>query len=294
MEAKVGNVIGSHAAAIDVQVEPPLAWITLSRAKRMNALDDVALAGIVEGARGLDARLDVHAVVLGAAGDDFCAGADLRLPSELSQAQLLAEVRRRSRLGAAAIASLTALRAPSVAAVRGRAIGGGFLLAAACDFCIASEEASFCLPEIDLGIPVGWGGVELLVEVLGAKRARELTLTCRSLSAEEACSAGLVLSVVPDAEVDTAAAALARTLATKAAGAVERAKQQFRRALSGESNDDVDLVSMAAVELLVSSGGTPLTRWRAHRSVSKPPATGHPQSPPDPDAQDANGRPPIT
>jgi enoyl-CoA hydratase/carnithine racemase len=96
-------------------------------------------------------------------------------------------------------------------------VGGGLVLAAACDLRIAAEDARFSIPEVDLGIPLAWGGIPRLVREIGPALTKELVLTCRPFDAAEAKAAGFLNRVVRADALDAEVEALARTLAEKAA-----------------------------------------------------------------------------
>jgi enoyl-CoA hydratase/carnithine racemase len=99
------------------------------------------------------------------------------------------------------------------------------VLASACDLRIASESARFSIPEVDLGIPLAWGGIPRLVRELGPARTKELVLTCRPFLAEEARAAGFLNRVVPDDQLDLEVADLASSLAKKASHALFSTKR---------------------------------------------------------------------
>lgn len=118
---------------------------------------------------------------------------------------------------------------PSIAMVRGAARGGGMTLAISCDVIVASDEATFGYPEINLGLAPAIHFVHL-PRIVGRHRAFELLFTGRSFSVREACSLGLVSRVVPDAEVRREALELARAFATKPPNAMRLARAAFMRA----------------------------------------------------------------
>jgi len=96
-------------------------------------------------------------------------------------------------------------------------VGGGVVLAAACDLRVAAEDARFVIPEVDLGIPLAWGGIPRLVREIGPAATRDLVMTCRPFGAAEAQALGFVNRVVPAPELEEAATELARLLASKSA-----------------------------------------------------------------------------
>jgi enoyl-CoA hydratase/carnithine racemase len=105
------------------------------------------------------------------------------------------------------------VEAVTIARIHGHCVGGGVVLAAACDLRVAATGTRFSIPEVDLGIPLAWGGIPRLVRELGPAVTKELVLTCRPFGAEEARALRFVNRVVPAerlaAEVDELAAALA-------------------------------------------------------------------------------------
>lgn len=107
------------------------------------------------------------------------------------------------------------MRAVSIAAIHGWCVGGGMVLAAACDLRVASDHARFSIPEVDLGLPLAWGGVPRLVREIGPARAKELIMTCRAFDAAEAAAIGFVNRVVPAADLVEEVDAPARSLAAK-------------------------------------------------------------------------------
>src|SRR3990170_3297246 len=180
--------------SITVERDAGVATVTLNRPERMNVLNSEALGELDHALRLLSLDEGVRAVVLRSASEKaFTAGADIR------------EMRGLDHAGAKSFAELghrVAMRLerelpPVVMEANGYVMGGGVELACACDFRIASEDAVFSQPEINIGIFPGWGGSQRLARVIGLPRARELILTGRRVSAQEALGLGLVHAVVP-------------------------------------------------------------------------------------------------
>jgi len=138
--------------------------------------------------------------------------------------------------------ALETLPVPAIALVNGFALGGGCELALACDWIMASERAVFGQPEVNLGIPPGFGGTQRLARLLGRARAVELVITGRQVKADEALALGLVNQVVPAAELMSKGLEIARQIAAKAPIAVRACKQAVQRGL------DVDLVNGCLLE----------------------------------------------
>ena len=202
-----------------------VATLTLNRPAVLNALDDATYRALDAALEDLEAREDIRALVVTGAGERaFSAGADLTymraLNGETRQEFILLSYRVTNRLAY--------FPRPSIAALRGYALGGGFELAMACDLRVAGSDAQFGLPEITLGSVPGSGGVQRLPLLVGPTRAKELVLTGRRLPAEEALAWGLVNRVVPPDQVLSVACELARTIAGHNPVAVEHAKMALQ------------------------------------------------------------------
>jgi enoyl-CoA hydratase/carnithine racemase len=123
------------------------------------------------------------------------------------------------------------MSALTIAAIKGPCVGGGVVLAGVCDLRIAADDTVFSIPEVDLGIPLAWGGIPRLVREIGPAMTRELVLTCRPFSPEEAQSLGFVNRVVPRAELESAVDELAEQLAKKAPCVIRTTKRQVNEAI---------------------------------------------------------------
>ena len=205
-----------------VEIENGVALVTLTRPHVMNALNRQLREEIIQLARELDADPAVSVVVFTGEGDKaFCAGADLKERGARSVQELYDERRFfRSRW----INVIAGMAKPTIAAINGYCLGGGLELALQCDLRIAAENARFGLPEVTLGFIPGGGGTQRLAREVGLQRAKELILTGRRFDAGEAASLGLVVRVVPLAELLAAAMELARTIAKNPRQSVLQAK----------------------------------------------------------------------
>lgn len=206
---------------LSIEVDGALGRLTLNRPAKLNALSATALQEIAAAARWFDEQRAVKVVLVSGAGRAFSAGADLggmAGPQDLS-------VREAADLGREMGDALERMRAVSVAAIHGWCVGGGVVLAAACDLRIAADDAMFSIPEVDLGLPLAWGGVPRLVREIGPARAKELIMTCRAFGAAEAAAIGFVNQVVPATELQSRAATLAQELAAKASHALLSTKR---------------------------------------------------------------------
>jgi enoyl-CoA hydratase len=200
-------------------IEGPLAILTVNREEKRNALDlrtveefHGALAEIA------NARCTVF-VVTGAGEKSFVAGADINAIKARKRNDALAGIN--SRL----MSAVENHDAIAIAAVNGYAMGGGCELALACDLRIASENATFGLPEPTLGIIPAAGGTQRLPRVVGLGRAKEMILTAARWDARKALEFGLVSEVVPPQELMSAARAMAGRVISLGPLAVRLAKQ---------------------------------------------------------------------
>lgn len=153
-------------------------------------------------------------IVVSGRGRAFCAGADLAAFAELT-ASNAAQSRRDADAGRLMADALERVDAVTIAKIHGHCVGGGLVLAGACDLRVVAEGATFSIPEVDLGIPLAWGGIPRLVREIGPALTKELVMTCRPFDAAEAREAGFVNRVVPASELDTAVEELAAELADK-------------------------------------------------------------------------------
>jgi enoyl-CoA hydratase len=181
---------------------------------------------------------EARVVVLeSAAAKAFAAGADIRSMAAMGPT----EAKVHGRRGQAAAERIERSPLPAIAAVHGSCLGGGTELVLACDFVIASDDALFGQPEIKLGVMPGWGGTQRLPRRIGTARAREWIMTGRSVPAAEAEREGLVLQVVPRAELAAAADRLAAELARQPATALAAAKYALQRAIDRGSEAGMTL-----------------------------------------------------
>jgi len=205
---------------IRVQADGSLGRLTLSRPERLNAIGLAMMREIRAAAHWFDGKPAVRVVVVSGAGRAFCAGADLK-DSPVAAATpregglSWAERREVGQAGLRMADAVEAMRAVTIAQVQGYAVGGGLVLMAACDLRVVAEDAVFSIPEVDLGIPLAWGGIPRLVREIGPALTKELVMTCRRFTPAEAKAAGLVNRVVPASALAEEVAALAAELAAK-------------------------------------------------------------------------------
>jgi len=214
---------------LNVEIRGAIGELRLDRAKKLNPLSAQALEEIAAAARYFDEQPEVKVVIVSGAGRAFSAGADLasfsRARNEPPGSPPPRSTHESAESGRRMADSLEAMRAVSIARIQGWCIGGGLVLAAACDLRIASEEARFSIPEVDLGIPLAWGGIPRLVREIGPALTKELVLTCRPFDAAEARSAGFLNRVVPAERLEAEVEELAMSLSKKAGHALFSTKR---------------------------------------------------------------------
>jgi enoyl-CoA hydratase len=182
-------------------LEDGIYTVTINRPDKLNALNRKVLGELAMVMDEIYEQPDIRSVLLtGAGGKAFVAGADIAEFEGLSPAQAT----RLSTQGHALFHQIAHCPKPVVAAVNGFALGGGCELAMACHFRIASEQARFGQPEVNLGLIPGYGGTQRLVQLVGTGRALELMMTAEIIPADEALRIGLVNRVVaPELLMDT-------------------------------------------------------------------------------------------
>lgn len=214
------------AQTLTVTVDGPRATITLDRPEKLNPLGPDTLQELIDAAAWLDARPEVTVVVLTGAGRAFSAGADLAAFGAGEAAGGAMGTRAGADLGRRAADALEGLRAITVARIHGHCVGGGVVLASACDLRVAAESTRFSVPEVALGIPLTWGGIPRLVREIGPSATKDLVLTCRPFGAAEAGALGLVNRVVADDELDAEVDRLVAVLCSRSPFTLEATKRR--------------------------------------------------------------------
>ena len=228
-----------------VEVRGAIGRLRLDRPEKLNPLSIETLEEIAEAARYFDAQPGVKVVIVSGAGRAFSAGADLASFQALGDRTTheVAEIGRRMA------DALEAMRPPSIAQIHGWCIGGGLVLAAGCDLRVASVDARFSIPEVDLGIPLAWGGIPRMVREIGPAMTKELVLTCRPFGAEEARAIGFLNRVVTADALEEEVEGLAELLAKKSAHALFSTKRHVNaisEQMVGSSRSWADADGMVA------------------------------------------------
>jgi len=201
------------------EVDGAIGHLMLNRPERLNAINDTVMAEMIDALGWLDAHPGMRVLVLRGAGRAFSAGADLK---DLPGGPTLPESgnswifrRRFGQAGRRLLDAIQNMQAVTIAQVQGAAVGGGVLLMAACDLRIVASGTVMFIPEVDLGSHYSWGAVPLLLRELGPAITRELILTCRRFTAEEALAWRWINRVSTVDRIAEETAQLAQELAAK-------------------------------------------------------------------------------
>ncbi len=249
-----------ESTQLQASIDGPIAHLWLDDPDRLNPLSPATLDAIAERVGDLDARPGVRVIVIGGRGRAFCAGADVSAFAEGSTDRRAADAGRRMADAVEAVDAVT------IARVHGHCVGGGIVLAAACDLRIAAESTRFSIPEVDLGIPLAWGGVPRLLRELGPAIVKELVMTCRPFDAAEAKSMGFVNRVVALDALDDAVAELAQAIVERPRFAITATKRSVN-AITGAA---VALDgSWADADALLTGLHDPEGRARADASLAE-------------------------
>jgi enoyl-CoA hydratase len=221
--------------ALQVDVDDAVAWLTLDRPDKRNALDATLRDELTATLEAVDEAPGVRAVVLAGAGGNFAAGADVtefldRTPDEQREAM------EEGRL----YDVVADLGKPVIAAIEGYCLGGGNELALACDVRVAAPDAHLGQPEIRLGLIPGGGATQRLPRLVGSGHAARLVLTGDVVPAPEAEEMGLVDLVVDPGELEETVASLASRMADKSPVALAQAKEALRTAEETTLPDGLD------------------------------------------------------
>jgi len=206
--------------------------VRINRPQRMNALNNDLAREIGEALLAYDADAAIGCSIITGNDKAFAAGADIGAMADWDYAKVYSEdyITRDWE-------SLRRVRKPVIAAVAGYALGGGCELAMACDLIIAADTARFGQPEITIGTMPGFGGTQRLPRAVGKSKAMEWCLTGRMIDAAEAERAGLVARVVPAADLEQEAFAIAAKIASFSLPVVMKIKEAINRAYESSLTD---------------------------------------------------------
>ncbi|WP_340372956.1 enoyl-CoA hydratase-related protein [Peribacillus sp. FSL E2-0218] len=211
------------------EVNNQIGYITVDRPEVLNCFDYETLSELKEVIDAVHLDGDIRVVIFTGAGEKaFSAGADLKERKSLNDS----EVRRNVKMIRDVFASIAELPQPTIAAVNGYALGGGFEWLLSCDFAIAAEGVSLGLTETSWAIIPGAGGTQRLPRLIGEMKAKELIFTAKKLTAEEALQLGILLKVVPREQLRSACEGLAAAIMKNGPIAVTQAKYAITQGMN--------------------------------------------------------------
>lgn len=197
--------------------------LTLTRPDSLNSLTNEVMAEIIVAADWFDHQPNLRVVVVSGEGRAFCSGFNVTAFSTDEPSP--AGGRTPADTGRLMADALERMSPVLIARLHGHVVGGGLVLAAACDLRVCADDVRFLIPEVDLGIPLAWGGIPRLVREIGPALTKELVMTCRPFDAAEAKAAGFLNTVVPVEELDDAVESLAEAVASRPRAAVLATKR---------------------------------------------------------------------
>jgi enoyl-CoA hydratase len=205
-----------------------VAWITLNRPQVLNSQSIALLNEVTAALNVAKDDDDVRVIVLTGAGEKaFSAGADINMFIAWSPVDAMLW----SKLNKRPYEFIREIPKPVIAMVNGMALGGGCEIAMACDIIIASENASFGQPEVNVGVIPGAGGTQILPRLVGEKKAKEMIFTCDRISAKDALALGLVNKVVPADKLKEAVDEVIAKITSKSPVIMKLAKLAVNRSL---------------------------------------------------------------
>src|SRR5205809_7422915 len=244
-----------------VEIAGGIGTVTLNRPEKLNAFDGAQCRDLHEALRMLAGSEALRVIVITGAGRAFCAGADLSVLGA-DGASLVAA-------GKEVALTIRAAPQPVLAVVNGPAVGGGANLALACDYRIASDQASIGQVFHQLGLVPDWGGSFFLPRLVGPSKALQLVWSARMVPAAEALALGLFDQVVRHADLAAAARSLAERWAAQPRAAARRAEEALSRSHPGSLARMLDLEIAQQTELFATpearqriAGASPAKRSR--------------------------------
>jgi enoyl-CoA hydratase len=240
--------------------------LLLNRASYHNAFNTALAQQLIDNCHRISTSNDARTVVIiSGQGKSFCSGADLKERQGIKSSKQWME---QHHIFEQMFNSLAQLKQPTIACVEGFALGrrirlfsfnlfyiylaGGFELALNCDMIIASRTASFGLPEVTRGIMPGGGGTQLLARLIGPARAKQIAITGRRLTGEEAYDMGIVQALTDPGEALNKGIELATNIAENAPLAVRAIKQAIDEGW-GKSSDDAKAIELKYYEELIDT-----------------------------------------
>lgn len=233
---------------IDLKIRDGIAHLTLNRPQAANSLDVGMARDLMHAAIECDENPAVRAVVVAGAGRMFCAGGDLKT-FDAKGSDLPQYLKELTTYLHAAVSRLTRMAAPVIAAVHGSAAGARMSLACSADFVLAAESAKFTMAYTRAGLSPDGSSTYFLSRIVGLRRALELTLTSRILTAAEALALGIVTEVVDDEKLLEAADDLAGAFAVGPTAAFGASKRLLHAGWTGTLETQMELETRAIADI---------------------------------------------
>lgn len=223
-------------------ISNPSGWetaiLTITRPKQLNALNLETIAEIDAALTELANKKNVRSLIITGSGEKaFVAGADIKQLENLDADGAY----QLSINGNQVFSKLAALPFPTIAAINGFALGGGCELALACDIRLASENASFSLPEVALGVSPGWGGTQRLARLIGTGHASELMFSADRIGATRALEIGLVNRIHPQDKLMEVAIELTNKIGKNAPIAVDAVKKAMHSGIEVSLREGLEI-----------------------------------------------------
>ena len=219
-----------------------IGWVTFNNPARRNAVSLEMWETLGKILTDFQEDNQIRAVVLrGAGGKSFVSGADISEFDEKRNSAAASE--EYSKKAAQAQAMLYKLDKPLIAMIQGYCIGGGLAVALNADIRFATGDSKFGIPAAKLGLGYGYGGVKMLMDLVGPSHTKDMLFSARFLTAEEALGIGLINRIVPPNELETAVREYAGLIADNAPLTIRAAKASVREALKNPENRDLEKIA---------------------------------------------------
>lgn len=234
---------------VSSRIEDHIAVVTLNRPEALNAISGAMADALTEAFGSVARDRDVWVVVLTAAGEKaFCVGADLKERATFSLEDFYTNRKQVRRM----FAALRSVPQPTIAAIFGFALGGGFELALACDLVVAARGTKVGLPETRVGLIPAGGGTQLLARKVGVAHAKDLIFSGRQIDADAAHVLGLVTEVTDGDQLESRALEAASALCRSSPVAVRAAKRAIDAALGVPLDKGLEVEHDAWAEMIGS------------------------------------------
>jgi len=234
------RIIADHTGAI--------AAIRFNRPEKLNALTPEMRADLLRAFDKTEQDPEIRVIILTGQGRGFCAGGDIEY---LRQLKLSGDREGFCRIldeGTEIVRRFRASAKPIIAAINGPAVGGGLILALACDLRYAAESAVLGMPFAKIGMGPDWGGTWLLTKLVGSTIALEMLLTAQPISAKKAHAVGLVNHVCPDGQLPQVVLSAAQLIAGFAPDICARYKQAVYAAENGDAKSALEVERRCQLE----------------------------------------------